>query len=116
MAVVTPLLLTLVFGIIEFSWAMNVQQSLTNAAREGCRTAAIKGTTDQEVQDRVDEYLGATGLTTYWTDITRSTVGNPTESVTVSIYYGDISLVGGFFPGLEYKTLTATCSMRKEGV
>ncbi len=115
MAVVTPVLLTLVLGVIEFSWAMSVQQSLTNAAREGCRTAVIKGSTDQDILDRVNGFMSPTGLTCYWVEMTRATVPDPTESVTVSIYYADISLVAGYFPGLEEKILTATCSMRKEG-
>jgi len=115
MAIVTPLLLTMLFGIIEFSWAMSVQQTLTNASREGCRTATIKGMTEQDIRDRVDSYMEPAGLSGFTVDIVRSTALNPTESVTVSIPYADISLVGGFFPGLESKTLTATCSMRKEG-
>ncbi len=115
MAVVTPFLLTLVFGIIEFSWAMSVQQTLTNAAREGCRTAVIKGTTEQDVLDRVDNYMGLSGLEGYWVNLDRSEPNDPTETVTVSIYYGNISLVGGYFPILESKTLTGACAMRKEG-
>ncbi len=115
MAIVAPLLLTLVFGIIEFSWAMSVQQTLTNAAREGCRTAVIKGATDQEIRNRVDGYLGAAGLAGYTIALTRATTGNPTEVVAVSIPYAQISLIGGYFPILESKILTATCSMRKEG-
>lgn len=120
MAVVTPLLLTLVFGIIEFSWAMSVSQSITNAAREGCRTAVIQGTTDTDITDRVDDYLGpgGVGLEGYWVDVTRATTIDPTETVTVSIQYSEVSLVGGYFEWLESlhsKTLAATCSMRKEG-
>jgi len=120
MAVVTPLLLTLVFGIIEFSWAMSVSQSITNAAREGCRTAVIQGTTTADITGRVDAYLGSggVGLEGYWVDITRATTTDPTETVTVSINYSDVSLVGGYFEWLESlhgKTLSATCSMRKEG-
>jgi Flp pilus assembly protein TadG len=115
MAVVTPLLLTLVFGIIEFSWMMSVQQTITNAAREGGRTAVLRGTTDQEIRDRVNAYMNPSGLTSHKTSVVRATVMDPTETVTVSLYYGDISLVGGFFPGLTDRTLTATCAMRQEG-
>lgn len=115
MAVVAPLLLTLVFGIIEFSWMMSVQQSVTNAAREGCRTAALKGTTESDIVDRVDAYMSPAGLSNHDVDINRSTVNDPTETVTVRLNYGDISLLGGYFPGVDSKILTATCAMRKEG-
>lgn len=115
MAVVAPLLLTLVFGIIEFSWMMSVQQTLTNAAREGCRTAVIKGTGEQDIRNRVSAYMSPAGLANYEVNITRATSDDPTETVTVSLNYGEIALVGGYFPGVSSKVLTATCSMRKEG-
>ncbi|ADX73884.1 TadE-like protein [Pseudarthrobacter phenanthrenivorans Sphe3] len=41
MAIVLPLLLLLLLGIIEFGRVFNVQVSLTQAAREGARYAAI---------------------------------------------------------------------------
>lgn len=44
-AIVVPLLLALVLGIVEFSRIYNVQIVVTNAAREGARTMAIKDDT-----------------------------------------------------------------------
>jgi TadE-like protein len=41
MAIVLPLLLLILLGIIEFGRVLNVQVSLTQAAREGARYAAI---------------------------------------------------------------------------
>jgi Flp pilus assembly protein TadG len=52
MAVVLPLLLMLLLGIVEFGRAYNVQISLTQAAREGARFAAIHhGDSDFEADD-----------------------------------------------------------------
>lgn len=51
MAIVVPLLLLILFGVIEFGRVFNVQISLTHAAREGARHAAIhynKDTLDVE--------------------------------------------------------------------
>jgi Flp pilus assembly protein TadG len=116
MAVVTPLLLTLVFGVIEFGWVFMVRQSLTNAAREGCRVAVLQNSTESQVLARVDSYMAGTGLTGYSVDYTPS---NPpatvVETVRVSIPYADISLVGSFFGPIDFD-LGSTCSMRKEGV
>ena len=42
MAVVLPLLLLILIGTMEFGRVFNVQNSLTQAAREGARHAAIK--------------------------------------------------------------------------
>ncbi|WP_284979011.1 TadE/TadG family type IV pilus assembly protein [Arthrobacter sp. fls2-241-R2A-200] len=41
MALLLPLLLLLLIGIMEFGRALNVQISLTEAAREGARYAAV---------------------------------------------------------------------------
>ena len=41
-ALIVPILLLLIFGIVEFSRLYNVQLSLSNAAREGARTMAIE--------------------------------------------------------------------------
>lgn len=41
-ALVLPVLVLLVLGLIEFSRVFNVQISITNAAREGARTMAIE--------------------------------------------------------------------------
>lgn len=41
MAIILPLLCLILFGIIEFGRAYNVQVSLSQAAREGARYAAV---------------------------------------------------------------------------
>jgi hypothetical protein len=41
MALILPILITLVFGIIEFGFVFNAQISLTQAVREGVRVGAI---------------------------------------------------------------------------
>lgn len=116
-AVVAPLLLTIVFGIIEYGYVFMVQQTLTNAAREGCRIAVLQ-TTDvpyTEVTNRVEDIMSTTGLSSYSVIMTHATEGEPTESITVSIPYADVSLLGNFF-GPRQGNLTGRCSMRKEGV
>lgn len=40
-ALVVPVLLVLVFGIVEYSRAFNAQSALSDAAREGARTMAL---------------------------------------------------------------------------
>jgi Flp pilus assembly protein TadG len=44
-ALLLPLLLLLLFGIIDFGRALNAQITLTQAAREGARLAALGNTT-----------------------------------------------------------------------
>lgn len=45
-ALLTPLLLLILFGIIDFARAFNIQETLTQASREGVRGYALGLTTD----------------------------------------------------------------------
>ena len=114
MAVVTPLLLTLLFGIIEYGWTLSVRQSMVSAAREGARVASLPGSSDTDIRSRVQEYLAPMGLTAQVTLQRAVLPDNPTEKVTVTIPYSQVSLLGGYFGSTSFN-LASTCSMRKEG-
>lgn len=115
-AVVLPLLLTILFGIIEYGWVFMVRQTLQTAAREGCRLAVLQTTTDPytNVLARVDQVMSPTGLSTYSVNMTHASAANPVESITVLVPFADVSLMGGFF-GPRNGNLSGNCSMRKEG-
>lgn len=115
-AVVLPLLLTILFGIIEYGWVFMVRQTLQTAAREGCRLAVLQTSVDPylNVLQRIDDVMAPTGLTTYTVTMSHAGGTNPIETVTVEIPYADVSLMGGFF-GTKTFDLGGTCSMRKEG-
>ena len=52
-ALVLPLLILLVFGIIEFGRVYNLYLAVTHAAREGARIASVRngtGATDEEIK------------------------------------------------------------------
>lgn len=51
-ALIAGLLFTIVFGILEYGRMFNELEVLTSAAREGARTAAVRGTPD-EIADAV---------------------------------------------------------------
>jgi len=57
MAVVLPLFVLLVFGMIEFGRALMVSQLLTNAAREAARVAVSNGATNDDVVDSATDFL-----------------------------------------------------------
>lgn len=64
MVLVTPVLLLLVFGIIEFGLAFRTHQIVTNSAREGARVAVLPSTDgdNQVVEDVVRDRLDGAGL------------------------------------------------------
>ena len=57
-AVVMPLLLLFLFGIMEFGLAFSRSQAISSAAREAGRLASLSTTTSADVSDRVDATLG----------------------------------------------------------
>lgn len=116
-AVVLPLLLTLLFGIIQYGWVFMIRQTLQMAAREGCRLSVLPTTVSPytNVTTRVTEVMATTGLTTYTVTMTHATAGNPVETVQVSVPYADASLLAGWFGSSDFD-LTGSCSMRKEGM
>ncbi len=62
-AVTLPLILLISVAIFEFGRAYQVQQVLTNAAREGARVAVLPNFTDEQVTEVVRNYMTGGGLT-----------------------------------------------------
>ena len=56
-AIVLPILILLVFGIVQFSIAFNRVQGLQAAAREGARVAALPQSTQADVRSKVTSAL-----------------------------------------------------------
>lgn len=93
-ALVAPILLALVAGIVEFSYAYNLQISVTQAAREAARTMAIQ---DNQGEAELAAAAGAPGLNTgafqYSFTPAACTAG---DNVTVGITYQAATLTGIF--------------------
>lgn len=116
MAVVTPLLLTMLFGIIEFGWLFTVRSSLVNAAREGARLGALPGSTEGDIDTRVNELLNSLNLDDNASiNVTMPTSDDPVVTVVVSVPRAQVSLVGNFF-GFTSGTVEGSASMHAEGM
>jgi len=125
-AIVTPLLLLLLFGIADFGLMFQRYEVLTNAAREGARVAALPGYASADVSNRVTQYLTGSAVTpvttTYLTPAPVNVGGAciTLRGATVTYTYSFIAL-GGIIKllpggsGFVTKTLTATALMRYEG-
>lgn len=57
-ALVLPIFLIVIFGLIDFGRALNAQLVVSDAAREGARAAALVGAAEGE--ERIDNITGAT--------------------------------------------------------
>jgi Flp pilus assembly protein TadG len=79
-ALIFPLLLLVLLGIIDFGFLFQRYEVLTNATREGARMAVLPGYTTADVSTRVCAYLLAGGIPT--TGCPGATPTNPAVSVT----------------------------------
>jgi Flp pilus assembly protein TadG len=116
-AVVAPVFLLLVFGMIEYGRMVMVYQVLTNASREGARASVLDGATTSSVNTTVTNYLtdafisGAT-VTVSPNPPSGAQYGDPV-TVTVSIPFSQVS----WLPSPMYlgsRTLASTTVMRRE--
>lgn len=116
-AIVAPVFLLLVIGILELGRAMMVQQVLINASRVGARQAITLGATMAEVQSAVADYAASVAVPGVTVDVTPDpTAASAGDAITVttSVAFNDVSwLASPWF--LRGNTLTANSRMRKEG-
>ena len=61
-ALVLPVFLLLLLGVVEFGRIFLRLHLLTNASREGARVASLPGNLEADVQDRVSDLLEAAGM------------------------------------------------------
>src|SRR5262245_39059290 len=77
LALLLPLVLTLLLGVWEVGRMIEVQQAVSNAAREGGRQAATGTRTVSQVQQAVLNCLANSGLSTTGTVVTVTNVSSP---------------------------------------
>lgn len=128
-ALVIPILLVVIAGMVDFALMLQRFQVVTNAAREGARIAVLPGYSQADVQARVTAYVQAgladntitpvTTLTVVSIDPPGPTPAFPAAEVVVAITHNYVivgpmlGLIGGSPIGSV--TLTARSTMRVEG-
>lgn len=128
-AVVAPLLMLLVFGMVEYGRLVMVQQVLTNASREGARTAILAGSSADSVQQLVVDYCEAGGVRIVSSDVQIQSAEGVTLDpavavpgvpvrVVVGVDFRDVSWlpVSAFLGDRMDRRLSAETVMRKEGI
>jgi Flp pilus assembly protein TadG len=124
-SMVLPLFLILLFALVDFGRGFFTWLTITNAAREGARAAAVQsdsGTVDSKIHDAYcSSYPGDCSLDTSLMTVVKTNVGGARGSETsVDITYAFeyvtpigalLGLLGGH---LDTPTITAHSSMRLE--
>ncbi len=113
MALVLPLLLLLVAGIIDFGRAYNNYIIITNAAREGARAASHFPDEPEYVETVVRQEAADSGLDADAISITMTPSGGALagDMIEVTAEY-EFSTILGSFVGPAYSTLTLHSSTR----
>jgi Flp pilus assembly protein TadG len=111
MALITPVVILMVAGVIHFGAALNAHQIITNAAREGARIGTQVGGTASVMQQTVTDICSNAGLNTSRLSVQASPGTGPSNPSTVTVTYVFQSTLDQFFQtsGL---TLQAQCVMR----
>jgi len=118
-AVILPLFILLIFGIMEAGWFFAQQVEVRNAAREGARLAVVdfpngsSGTPVDGQAQIISETCRRADLTGDSVTVTLSKEGSGTSEaavVTVASPYTSLTGVVDFFDG----TITSTAIMRVE--
>jgi Flp pilus assembly protein TadG len=120
-ALVLPLVLLLVFGILEFGWMFLVLQQVTHGARAGARLAVTADATTASVLAAVQDMMtdrGIGGLE----PVEISPAGEVADldsgtvvTVTVKVRYADVGLKIPLLAAFAPTFLRASVSMAKEG-
>jgi len=115
-AVMAPLIITAMLGMVEVGYAFMVKQTVTLASREGARAAALPGGDMTDAQAAADASMAAANLDGYSVTSNISSLG-PTDVevwVEVSIPLDRASFTGGLLGGGSFNISSRT-AMRREG-
>ena len=97
-ALVLPVYLTLLLGVLEFARLGMAMQILTTAAHEGCRLAALPGFTATDAQNRVNAVLSGSGIPTATITLTPSdpttAAGGTPVTLAISMPFSKVSWLG----------------------
>ena len=123
MAMVMPILLIVVGGIVDFGFVFRTWQVITNAAREGARVGVLPNYSCTagpagDVQPRVDTYLSSSGVAGAVVQVSNAKVAGVdscTVVVTINQPLPSLGVFGRFFGGnFGAIPLQAAAIMRSE--
>ena len=123
MALITPVLLILIFGIMQVGYAFMVQHALQDVARQGCRMASLRTRSQGTVTTAIQSQLQAVGISPAKTtrtilvndnsqDLATANAGDEV-SVKVAMNLADVVLFPGFFSNFT-GTVQGSVTMRCE--
>ena len=126
-ALVVPLLLFIIMGLVDFGFMFQRYEVVTNAAREGARIAVLPGYANGDVEARVRSYMTEGGVANSTSNSTVATTNVPIAAgagpamqgkrvqVNYTSQYLFLGPIAGWFGGtFTSANLTAVAVMRDE--
>lgn len=113
-AICLPILLALLFGLLEFARMTQLQQTARLAAFEGARAGITLNSSTSDVKAAVNHVMSAVAVSTFTTTITPTTLGytSPTVTVKVSVPAQANAWFHWFVP--NNTTITASITLSRE--
>lgn len=117
LAIVLPILVLFILGMIEMGQAMSVRQSLLDTARGACRLATLDSTTPQQVTDHINNSMSVAGVSSFSATVLPSPLTSASKGQLVSVQitsnFTDISWLP-LPKHLSGVTLSGACSLPHE--
>jgi Flp pilus assembly protein TadG len=113
-ALVIPLLLLVIFAIIEFSHIFETMNVLTSAAREGARVASLSNPVSTSTVTTAAQTVLTSGSVTQTPTVT-VTGPNANAEVTVTVRITYTPITGYAIPGIGVMNLQRSATMHWEG-
>jgi Flp pilus assembly protein TadG len=122
MALALPLLLLLVFGIMDFALMFQQYLVINNAAEEGARVGVLPGYSATDAQARAQEWIDKTFLSTGASPTITATPGTigsggncfTTMTVAITVPPSFLTPIPLWVVGLQALQLNASSTMRTE--
>jgi len=116
MALMMPILIGLIFGMVEFGYFFYLKHNLQAAAREGARVGSTLNSNDSEAVSRASAFLTSANLSPGSFSISSTTSGE-TITVTVEATWGNVGILHlPLIPLPDSKVVRGVAVMRKEGL
>lgn len=116
MALMMPILIGLIFGMVEFGYFFYLKHNLQAAAREGARVGSTLNSNDSEAVSRASAFLSSANLSPGSFSISSTTSGD-TITVTVEATWGNVGILHlPLIPLPDSKVVKGVAVMRKEGL
>jgi Flp pilus assembly protein TadG len=119
-AILAPILVILLFGLLEFGLSLYAKEVLTNASREGARYGVVYSNprkTVTEIKNKVQEYLTKSEFTDPATIDVTGAGGASGSSLTVSVSYPyTFQVLPSFFASFFGSDMTGTITLKANTV